>query len=68
MKIDWDKQFSAAERSLMIQNRNPAPDQGGRNLFKEDRALIDAAAEKHGFYLQKFTVDNPRAVSYIRRR
>lgn len=53
--IDWDFTFRTAhERSwptagLCIQNVNPSPGQGSRNIYREDEVKILAAARKYGY-------------------
>lgn len=49
MKINWYKAFAEAGRSLIIQNVNPAPSQGSRNIFSEDYEEIMVAARKYGY-------------------
>lgn len=54
-KFNWDKIFSEAHlhswptASLSVQNANPSPSQGGRNIFQEDKDEIMRAAHVHGF-------------------
>lgn len=57
MPFNWDKVFSEAHlhswptSSLMIQNANPSPSQGSRNIYKDDEKEILSAAKKHGYRL-----------------
>lgn len=52
---DWDEIFrdghlhSWPTASLCIQNVNPSPSQGSRNIFKDDRKMIEAAAKSKGY-------------------
>jgi hypothetical protein len=47
--IDWEKEFGKRARSISIQNVNPSPSQGSRNIFAEDRPAIIAAALRHDY-------------------
>ena len=56
--IDWDKMFSEAHlhsgpktASICIQNVNPKPSAGSRNVFQDDEKQIMVAAKRHGFVL-----------------
>lgn len=48
----WNEFFECAEWTLIIQNVNPAPHLGSRNIFHDDEPMIMAAAKKHGFRIQ----------------
>lgn len=69
--IDWDKRFREAHQtsgpnavSLCIQNTNPKPSAGSRNIFEDDEKEILAAAKRHGFKM----VGDPKAkaVSFVK--
>ena len=49
--LNWDNVFAKTEKSIIIQNRQPphSSDQGGRNIFKEDKEEIMKAAKKYNF-------------------
>ena len=63
MKQDWDKIFCEAA-SLSIQNVNPAPSLGSRNIFKEDKNEIINAAKKYGFKIVGDEKD--KVVAFVR--
>jgi N-acetyl-anhydromuramyl-L-alanine amidase AmpD len=66
---DWNKIFSEAHTrswptaSLCIQNRDPNPDQGSRNIFEEDEKEIMAAAKAYGYEMMLHTTD--KTVSFF---
>lgn len=70
--IDWEKHFAEAHlktwppprASLCIQNRNPSPSQGGRNIFQDDREQIEAAAAKHGY--RRISDLKAAVISYVK--
>lgn len=53
--INWDDIFRDAHlhswptASLAIQNVNPKPSAGSRNIFEDDEKQIMAAAQRHGY-------------------
>lgn len=69
-KSYWDKAFAEAHLTswptagLCIQNVNPSPSQGSRNIFKEDKDFILAAAKKHGYR----QMDSGKVVSFIKNK
>ena len=71
MSTDWDKIFREAHlhswptASLSIQNRNPSPGQGSRNIFLDEEKPILAAAKRHGYEI--VTPLQSAVVSFIRR-
>jgi hypothetical protein len=66
--MNWDQIFSEAHlhswptASLSIQNTNPSPGQGSRNIFQDDKAAILTAAQKHGYR----QISHGRVVSFLR--
>ena len=55
MNVNWNKVFADAHlhswptASVLIQNVNPSPSQGSRNIFKEDEKEIVVAARMNGY-------------------
>jgi hypothetical protein len=55
MKINWRQIFAEAHlhswptASLSIQNVNPSPSQGSRNIFEDDKKEIERAAFEFGY-------------------
>lgn len=58
-KSNWEAAFATAHlhswptASLSISNAEPTADQkahGKRNLYREDKAAIEAAARRHGYH------------------
>ena len=68
MKLNWDEIFrdthlnSWPTAGLSIQNVNPSPSQGSRNIFKDDKDEIMAAAKKYGY--QIVSEPNAKVVTY----
>ena len=61
----WNQAFAAAARDrvgLVVQNVNPKPSAGSRNIFADDRKYIEAAAAQVG-YIQVGSIG--KTVSYI---
>lgn len=67
--IDWNKVFEEAHTtswpipSVCIQNVNPSPSQGSRNIHAEDRKEIEIAASRHGF--RRLGSGKEKIVSYL---